>query len=126
MPLLLLGNSSVKKSYRGNEYTRNNVRIILSVASCPHRIRGDPVGLPVYLLTLVGSDWVNTFSRQRGVVRGVVLYAVRVVSRKVGDSSQNLLLSHVRPVILREMSQRFRYVYFVLKYFCEDVGEGHQ
>jgi hypothetical protein len=36
----------------------------------------------LYPLPLLGNGSVNTFPRQRGIVRGVVFYAVRVVSKE--------------------------------------------
>jgi hypothetical protein len=42
------------------------------------------VGLSMCPLSLLGNNSVKTFPRQRRIAGGVVFYAVRVVSRKVG------------------------------------------
>jgi hypothetical protein len=40
------------------------------------------VGLTVFHLSLLGNGSVNMFTRQRGIVGGVVFYAVLVASKK--------------------------------------------
>jgi hypothetical protein len=77
----------------------------------PTRIEGDTVGLCI-LLSLLGNGSVNTFPRQRKIVRGVNFCVVRVI------------LNESNRLVIPRITRYTTFVVFISEHLVREITAG--